>query len=188
MDDTVATREEQLLEYDLQTSPFLRFVNEHRNLFTEEVLDTRLCPHSRAMLARTGTACMAVVSESGLSRAGHHGSGGQRLTMRPYFQNSVALCKWAEKHGIVPLLDATNERELCRHPLESCLAPPTTVRFPGGREYKRCRLCIDAACSGNLQMLKHLARSFAGSSFDFLAATPTGRVHAAIVISHTIQA
>jgi len=61
------------------SSPLLRFIEEHGDLFEAEVLDKQLCSHSRAMLARTGRACWTVVVASGLSRAGHRGPGGERL-------------------------------------------------------------------------------------------------------------
>lgn len=81
------------------SSPLLRFIDEHGNLFKEEILDKCMCPHSRAMLARTGRACMEAVEASGLPRAGHRGSGGERLKVAGYFLSTVELLKWSLEKG-----------------------------------------------------------------------------------------
>jgi hypothetical protein len=122
--------EEESGECATSPPPLLHFIEEHGDLFKEEVLDKRLCPHGRAMLARTGRACWAAVSASGLPRAGHRGSGGERLSVLAYFVSSVELFKWARLNGYY---FETHKRET------------------------HTAMCCAAARSGHLETLQHIA-------------------------------
>jgi len=94
------------------------------------VLDKRLCPHGRAILARMGRAWWAAVSASKLPRAGHHGSGGERLRVPAYFVSSVELFNWARLNGHY---------------------------FELHKRGTHTAICCAAARSGHLKTLQHIA-------------------------------
>ena len=119
------------------TSPLLCFMAAHERLFREEILNKRMCPHSRAMLARTGKACMMAVESSGLPRAGRHCLDGPKLSVMAYFLTSVKLLRWAQGNGATFLMSDSR----------------TISHVSVQNQTKAC--C--AARSGHLEVLEYLA-------------------------------
>jgi hypothetical protein len=73
-----------------------RLLVEQPALIKHEVL-TKLTPTDHAMLARASTVCREAVA--GLPRAGHRGSGGEKLEVKN-FVSSLAMVEWAQEHTV----------------------------------------------------------------------------------------
>ena len=119
-------------------SPLLCFMAAHERLFREEILDKRMCPHSRAMLARAGNACRMAVESSGLPRAGRHCLDGPKLNVMAYFLTSVKLLRWAQRNGATFLM--SDSRTISHVSVQN-----------------QTKACCAAARSGHLEVLEYLA-------------------------------